>query len=167
MAKSKSTSKSKRSAAVKKVALRKKKVGKKSIATRSTKGVDKKRSKATPKKAIRTRTPARELRTRGVNKIRSGASALLQQTGGWQVVDIANGIAIHDAQFKSVHYLNHTAAAIFLLCQKPISEQDIVLILAEEFDLQPAQKGDIMQAVETMKRVGVIAELQDRQELAK
>lgn len=81
---------------------------------------------------------------------------VLEQVPEWNVVDVAEGIAVHDSRFTRVHYLNHTAAAIYLLCKEPISFSTINTILREEFGLKRDPKTDILSTIEEMIRIGLI-----------
>ena len=81
---------------------------------------------------------------------------MLEQVDGWNVVDVADGIAVHDSSFTGVHYLNHTAAAMYLLCKEPISLLVMSTILREEFGLDRDPGSEIEKTVEEMIRIGLI-----------
>lgn len=86
----------------------------------------------------------------------SGVAVVLEQVEGWTVVDVTDGIAVHDSKFSGVHYLNHTAAAMYLLCSEPISLPVMSTILREEFGLSRDPESEIMNTIEQMIRIGLI-----------
>lgn len=84
------------------------------------------------------------------------AAVVYEQVKGWNVVDVTDGIAVHDSQFSGVHYLNHTAAAIYLLCSEPISVQMMSTIMREEFGLTRDPESEVTTTLEQMIRIGLI-----------
>jgi hypothetical protein len=78
------------------------------------------------------------------------------QRAGWDVIDVADGIAVHDAAFKTVHYLNHSAAVVFLLCKEPMSLAVIAAIFREEFELDKEPLTELRRILAAMKTTGLI-----------
>ncbi len=152
------------------------KVPAKKLATeKTTAGKVAAKSAAIKKSAVKTRGPrksaAAKQTTKAVKTSARGISAghvkttagkaaavaiMLEQVEGWAVVDVVDGIAVHDPHFKRVHYLNHTGAAIYLLCKEPISLSVIITILREEFGLDRDPGSEIQRTVEDMMRIGLI-----------
>jgi hypothetical protein len=87
-------------------------------------------------------------------------TVLYCQSDGWDVIDVANGIAVHDSAFKSVHYLNHTAAIVFLLCKQPIGLDVLCAVFREEFGLKTAPKAEIRKIIAQMEVSGLLRTVQ-------
>jgi hypothetical protein len=83
-------------------------------------------------------------------------SIYLEHVEGWSVEDVSDGIAVHDSTFSSVHHLNNTAAAIYLLCRDTISLSVILTILREEVGIIPDSNGEIVSVIEGMVRIGLL-----------
>jgi hypothetical protein len=153
-----------RKAAIKKVAAGKATAGKAAVKSTALR----KPAVKTPvaKKSAVAKQPVKAVKTSvrgksaGHAKAAAGKAAamaiMLEQVGGWTVVDVADGIAVHDSHFKGVHYLNHTAAAIYLLCKEPIGLSVVSTILREEFGLDRDPASEIERTVAEMMRIGLI-----------
>ena len=96
----------------------------------------------------------------GTSKRRRPArSVFYQQSDGWTTIDVQDGVAVHDSQFAKVHYLNHTAAAVFLLCKEPISVELISTIMREEFKLKASPKKSVQSVNGEMLKSGLLTEI--------
>jgi hypothetical protein len=104
--------------------------------------------KSTTKRAVR------RSRTATLSDV-SGAT-FLQQVPGWIAVDVEDGIAVYASDFKTVHYFNHTAAAIFYLCKEPVSIGILSRIMQEEFNLKTSPEQAIHNTVQEMLRKGLV-----------
>lgn len=80
-----------------------------------------------------------------------------RQAGGWEVIDVADGIAVHDGAFNSVHYLNHTAAIVFLLCAEPIGFDVLCTVFREEFGLKTAPRAELRKIIAQMEASGLLS----------
>lgn len=88
---------------------------------------------------------------------RSGKSGpYLEQAGEWQVIDTHDGVALHDPAFKTVHYLNHIAAAVFLLSKQPIAIATVSAIIQEQYELDASPEAAIRKTVNEMIRAGLL-----------
>lgn len=96
----------------------------------------------------------------GTSKRRRPARSIsYQQSDGWTTIDVQDGVAVHDSQFEKVHYLNHTAAAIFFLCKEPISIELISTIMQEEFRLKASPKKSVQSVIGEMLKSGLLTEI--------
>lgn len=86
------------------------------------------------------------------------SSAQYVQGEGWEVVDVVDGIAVYDKEFKTVHYLNHTAAMVFLLCKRPVGFDVLSAVFQEEFELKTAPKAQLRKLVDEMQQTGLLRE---------
>lgn len=86
------------------------------------------------------------------------SSARYVQGEGWEVVDVVDGIAVYDEKFKTVHYLNHTAAVVFLLCKSPVGFDVLSAVFQEEFELKTAPKAQLRKLLGEMQQTGLIRE---------
>ena len=139
---------------------RRAKLAKGKIAARAKKADD-----VSPKGSRKTvNLDSKSATIRRVNKqstsAKHGSASYIHQTPGLKIVEVSDGIAVHDSEFTTVHYLNHTAAAIFLLCGDPITPEKIWTVMKEEFDLNAGQQAEIKQAIADMKAAGIIQEVQ-------
>ncbi|WP_395661561.1 PqqD family protein [Aestuariivirga sp.] len=88
---------------------------------------------------------------------RSGkGEAYIEQAGEWQVIDIHDGIALHDTANTTMHYLNHIAAAVFLLCKQSIAITTVSAIIQEQYELDASPEAAIRKTVNEMMRVGLL-----------
>jgi hypothetical protein len=99
--------------------------------------------------------PAKVNRPRAAKPARNG-TVRYQQSDGWEVIDVADGIAVHDGAFKTVHYLNHTAAIVFLLCKQPLDLDVLCAVFREEFGLKRAPKTEIRGILAQMETSGLL-----------
>lgn len=87
----------------------------------------------------------------------AGKSATLYlQSAGWEIVDVVDGIALYDDKFKTVHYLNHTAAMVFLLCKRPVGLDVLSAVFQEEFSLKTAPKAELRKLLGEMQKTGLL-----------
>ncbi len=78
------------------------------------------------------------------------------QSESWVMIEVPEGIAIHDEGFRNVHYLNSTAAAIYLLCEKPITQDALVKSITELFVLSPAEQPGIREFIGSLLKIQVL-----------
>ena len=115
--------------------------------------------KARPAPASRTKKKLRSKPTHTVaetKRQRSVHATHFQQTQGWEVVDVVDGIAIYDDGFKSVHYLNHTAAIVFLLCKTPATMDMMCSVICEEFKLRTRPVKELKAILDQMIKAGLL-----------
>lgn len=68
---------------------------------------------------------------------------VFQKAEGFASTDIPDGLAVNDAEGKSIHFLNPVAGAVYLLCDGTLDVRSIALILKEEFALPEAPLQDV------------------------
>lgn len=99
-------------------------------------------SKLNPRAAPRSARPASEVR--------------LVQGEGWTAVEVPDGIALHDPGFRYVHYLNATAAVIYLLCERPAAPKEIVNAVVALFKLESAAEPEIQDFIGNLRDLGIL-----------
>lgn len=109
-------------------------------------------AKAKPKQA--------EISRSGGGKVRVARAVQFQQCEGWEMIDVADGIAVHDGAFKCVHHLNHTAAIVFILCKQPISLNVLCSVFREEFGLKAAPKAELREIISQMEKTKLLRPVQ-------
>jgi hypothetical protein len=57
---------------------------------------------------------------------------------GMEIAEAAGGFVVHDTEGGRVHYLNHTAALIYELCDGGTPVDEIARLLGEAYGPQPA-----------------------------
>lgn len=105
---------------------------------------------------LSTKSKVRQPGSKKVATTTKVTTPLLMQAVGWHVMDVEDGIALHNSQFKSVHYLNHTAAAIYLLCKEHIDVTSLATILREEFGLKRSPEPEVQRIVDAMVQQGLL-----------
>jgi hypothetical protein len=109
------------------------------------------KSKAPAKKA-----PAKTTRRPAEGSTPGKPSTQYIQNKGWDVIDVADGIAVYDDKFGTVHYLNHTAAVVFLLCKQPVGLDVLCTVFQEEFGLKTAPKAELRKIIAEMQKTGLL-----------
>jgi len=115
---------------------------------RTAEGVSKTKPKSGPKQSKISRSAK--------GKAPVASAVRYRQVAGWEVVDVADGIAVHDGAFKSVHYLNHTAAIVFILCKQPIGLNVLCAVFREEFGLKAAPRAELKKIIAQMEGAGLL-----------
>lgn len=123
-----------------------------------TSGVRSSTAKPKPSsKAARPSAKTQHVRKRATASSRSGkGGAYIEQAGEWQVIDVHDGVALHDPALKTVHYLNHIAAAVFLLSKQPIAISTVSAIIQEQYELDASPEAAIRKTVKEMIRAGLL-----------
>lgn len=57
---------------------------------------------------------------------------------GLEIAEAAGGFVVHDTERGRVHYLNHTAALIYELCDGETPVEEITQLLGEAYGPQPS-----------------------------
>jgi len=70
-------------------------------------------------------------------------------------------MAVHDEMFHKVHYLNHIAAAIFLLFKEPMSIETVITIVMEEYALESNPSTAMQSAIEEMLQAGLLRKVNE------
>ena len=59
-----------------------------------------------------------------------------QKLDGFEIAEAASGFVVHDTGRGRIHYLNHTAALIYELCDGHTSTQEITQLLEDAYGQQ-------------------------------
>ena len=140
--------------------------GSDSTRPRKAKSAARKRADKTPPAGVapkRIATPASRKTKTATRKHISSKDLSYCQTSGWEFADVVDGLAIYDSAFKTVHYLNHTAAAVFLLCKDPVGVDVMEAVLREEFQLKTAPSRELHDVLDQMVKAGLLRQLTQRQ----
>lgn len=73
-----------------------------------------------------------------------------------EVNEVADGLVIYRPASGDVHYLNNTAAAVFVLCTGERSVGDIIDGLTESFALEHAPAGDVVRCIDRLIDGGLV-----------
>lgn len=65
---------------------------------------------------------------------RPTSSVTFQQARGAKTVEVPQGLVVYLKE-SELHYLNPTAATVFLLCATPLTESQVAAVLHEEYAL--------------------------------
>lgn len=87
------------------------------------------------------------------------ATDLFEKAQGLSLTDIPDGLAVHDAEGKDVHFLNPVAGAVLLLCDGAHDGSRIAAILQEEFGLAEAPVQQVLTCLVELEACGVIHRL--------
>lgn len=85
------------------------------------------------------------------------------ETGCWQaardctVETNGNGAILTESGCGTRHYLNATAAIVYLLCDNCHSKEDIAAFIAEQFELNALPVKDVEQALLQLEAKGLVA----------
>ncbi len=73
---------------------------------------------------------------------RPTSSVTFQQARGAKTVEVPQGLVVYLKE-SELHYLNPTAATVFLLCATPLTESQVAAVLHEEYALNdpPHRRG--------------------------
>ncbi len=78
-----------------------------------------------------------------------------KQSAAGSMVDVPEGLVVY-VEETELHYLNHTAAAVFLCCAIPLTEQQIAQILHEEFGLAEPPLAEVRTCLAELVKAGVL-----------
>jgi hypothetical protein len=84
------------------------------------------------------------------------AAVRFRQVPGWLATEVTDGLALHDQDFKSVHYLNHTAAIVFHLCADGIGLDVLSAVVREEFGLGGDPSAELLEVIGEMVSNGLL-----------
>jgi hypothetical protein len=119
------------------------------------------RSRTTkPKSSSKAAKPSankpRPRKTAAASSRSDKSGVYIEQAGEWQVIDVHDGVTLHDPAFKTIHYLNHIAAAVFLLCKQSIDIATVSAIIQEQYELDASPEAAIRKTVNDMIRAGLL-----------
>jgi len=75
---------------------------------------------------------------------------------GLDVHETEDGLIVFNPATDRVHHLNHTAGAVFVLCDGSKTESDVAQAVAELFALSDPPTRDVHAALETLVGEGVL-----------
>ena len=70
---------------------------------------------------------------------------------GFELEQMAEGYMVHDAAAGRVHYLNHTAAIVFELCDGATTEQDIAEAVRDLYDMSEAPHAEVAACLASLR----------------
>lgn len=73
-----------------------------------------------------------------------------------EVTEVADGLVVYEDAAERVHYLNHTAAAVFELCTGSNTEDEIAALLGSAFGLPEPPISEVRAALEQMRSQGIV-----------
>lgn len=79
-----------------------------------------------------------------------------KMTAGVKLVEVPEGLVAFAQGSAEVHYLNHVAAIVLILCDGSISTDDIVKIIKEEFNLNSNPKEEVRRCLVELSGLGLI-----------
>lgn len=80
-----------------------------------------------------------------------------QQAKDVKTVDVPHGLVVF-CEADDLHYLNHTAGAVFLLCARPMAAKEIAQVLTEEFQLEDAPIDEVEKCLRDLVEKRVLVE---------
>ncbi len=81
---------------------------------------------------------------------------LYEIAGDIDINQMEDGYVIYQAEKDRVHYLNHTAVLVLESCTGQASEDEIVRIVQEAFNLERPPEEEVTTCLETMFNEGLI-----------
>ena len=84
---------------------------------------------------------------------------IFEKDGAFLFTDIPDGLAVNDADGQEIHFLNHVAATVLLLCDGDHDVRSIALILQEEFGLPESPLQDLRDCLAERLANGIIRKL--------
>lgn len=73
-----------------------------------------------------------------------------------EVIASDEGFVVHDAAENTVHYLNHTAAIVFSLCDGTREVEEIAGMIQGQFDLSSPPLEDVQTTIEQLRENGLV-----------
>ena len=86
---------------------------------------------------------------------RKTSTLAYKQSAEARTVDVPEGLVVYVKE-TDLHYLNHTAAAVFLCCATPLTEQQIAQILYEEFGLAEPPLAEVRTCLSELVKAEVL-----------
>ena len=89
----------------------------------------------------------------------TGTPALLapNQVDGLDLTPVDDGFIIYEKEGDRVHYLNHTAALVLLLCNGKTSVEEMIGMVQRQFELDEAPDHEVRDILVQFKDEGLIA----------
>jgi hypothetical protein len=79
------------------------------------------------------------------------------QTPALDVATAAQGLVVNDQRSARVHYLNHTAGLVLLLCNGRNSVEQIVDLMQQQFALAEPPDDDVRYAIDAFIDEGLVS----------
>lgn len=78
-------------------------------------------------------------------KATSGAPESLtpKQIDGLDLTPVDDGFIIYQKEFDRVHYLNHTAALVIMLCDGATSVEEMIGLVQQHFEMDEAPEREV------------------------
>jgi hypothetical protein len=83
-------------------------------------------------------------------------SSPLQVVDGLDVNEVKDGLIVYDPARDRVHYLNATAAIVFVLCDGTLDEPGIAGELAEAYGLDRPVADEVRECLEGLRTEGLL-----------
>jgi hypothetical protein len=83
-------------------------------------------------------------------------SATVSQATNLEIHEVPDGYIVYQTERDRVHYLNKTAAIIFEFCDGARQTDDIVIRVAQAFDLDLSAHDEIRAGLESLIKEGLV-----------
>lgn len=80
----------------------------------------------------------------------------LRQVDGLDLTPVDDGFILYDVERDRVHYLNHAAALVLILCDGHNAAGEIPLLLQRRFDLPEPPEGEIAAVLTQLVDEGLV-----------
>lgn len=87
---------------------------------------------------------------------------LYKQVQGLTLIEVPEGIVAHRNTLQEVHYLNHVAAMVLIMCDGKIPIDAICQIIKEEYHLKNTPVEDLEGCVRSLVELGLILPVKRR-----
>jgi PqqD family protein of HPr-rel-A system len=75
---------------------------------------------------------------------------------GLEAHEVDDGLVVYQGVSDRVHYLNATAAVVYELCDGKHSEEEIVALVGEAWDLDEPPRQEVETCLEQLRAEGVV-----------
>ena len=79
-----------------------------------------------------------------------------KQVGQLDVKAEERGLVVEDPGRETVHYLNHTAGLVLILCDGQNSIQKITSLVQKQFGMPEAPEEDVLEIIEDFVKEGLV-----------
>jgi hypothetical protein len=76
---------------------------------------------------------------------------------GVEISEVADGLVVYQDASERVHYLNHTAALVYDLCNGAHSELEIAQFISQAYGLDDSPIHEVRSCLEVLRREGVVS----------
>jgi hypothetical protein len=91
-----------------------------------------------------------------VTSATSGLGGRPTKLEGVEISEVADGLVVYQDAPERVHYLNHTAAVVYELCNGAHTEEEIAQLLRDAYGLDEPPVEEVRSCLEVLRREGVV-----------